>query len=297
MSAHRGERDPAALETAQVRRAFERASAGYDCAAVLQKTVREELLERLDLTRIAPGRVLDAGAGTGHGSAALARRFPRARIVALDVAEGMLRRARRNRPWRAKIATVCGDLTRLPVATASMDLAFCSLALQWCDPPARALGELRRVLAPHGLLTFATFGPDTLKELRAAWAAVDDRPHVNRFMDMHDLGDALVQAGFADPVLDVDYAILTYENVFALMRDLKAIGAHNVAHGRARGLTGRRSLAAFSAAYERWRANGRLPATYEIVYGNAWAPAAPAGVRADAGEARIPPGMIGRRRR
>ncbi|HUO82134.1 MAG TPA: malonyl-ACP O-methyltransferase BioC [Gammaproteobacteria bacterium] len=291
------DRDRAALDTAQVRRAFERASVDYDRAAVLQKAVREELLERLDLARIAPKRVLDAGAGTGRGSAALARRFPRARIVALDLAVGMLRKARRNRPWRAKIALVCGDLTRLPLASASIDLAFCSLALQWCDPPARALGELRRVLAPRSLLTFASFGPDTLKELRAAWAEVDDLPHVNRFMDMHDLGDSLVQAGFADPVLDVDYATLTYGDVFALMRDLKAIGAHNAAQGRARGLTGKRKLAAFAAAYERRRDSGRLPATYEIVYGSAWTPEAPAGVRADAGEARIPPGMIGRRRR
>lgn len=288
---------PARLDIAQLRRSFNRASAGYDRAAILQREVREELLARLELTLIDPRRVLDAGAGTGHGSVALARRFRRARITALDLAEGMLRQTRRNRPWRSKVSAVCGDVARLPLATGSFDLVFSSLALQWCDEPAAALGEFRRVLAPRSLLSFASFGPDTLRELRAAWAAVDGFPHVHRFMDMHDVGDALVGAGFADPVLDVDYVILTYENVFALMRDLKAIGAHNVAHGRARGLTGKRKLDAMVAAYEPHRREGRLPATYEIVYGNAWTPAAPAGARAKAGEARIPPGLIGRRGR
>nr|MBA3564993.1 malonyl-ACP O-methyltransferase BioC [Gammaproteobacteria bacterium] len=263
----------------------------------LQREVREELLARLELTLIEPRRVLDAGAGTGHGSVALARRFRRARITALDLAEGMLRQTRRNRPWRSKVSAVCGDIARLPLATGSFDLVFSSLALQWCDEPAAALGEFRRVLAPRSLLSFASFGPDTLRELRAAWATVDGFPHVHRFMDMHDVGDALVGAGFADPVLDVDYVILTYENVFALMRDLKAIGAHNVAHGRARGLTGKRKLDAMAAAYEPHRREGRLPATYEIVYGNAWTPEAPAGARAKAGEARIPPALIGRRGR
>ncbi len=288
---------PARLDIAQLRRSFNRASAGYDRAAILQREVREELLARLELTLIEPRRVLDAGAGTGHGSVALARRFRRARITALDLAEGMLRQTRRNRPWRSKVSAVCGDIARLPLATGSFDLVFSSLALQWCDEPAAALGEFRRVLAPRSLLSFASFGPDTLRELRAAWATVDGFPHVHRFMDMHDVGDALVGAGFADPVLDVDYVILTYENVFALMRDLKAIGAHNVAHGRARGLTGKRKLDAMAAAYEPHRREGRLPATYEIVYGNAWTPEAPAGARAKAGEARIPPALIGRRGR
>lgn len=279
------------LDTRQLRRAFDRASPGYDRVAVLQHEVRQELLARLDLARIDPRQVLDAGAGTGRGSAALARRFRRARVTALDLAEGMLCETRRNRPWRSGIRAVCGDVSRLPLATGSMDLVFSSLVLQWCDEPATVLREFRRVLAPRSLLTFATLGPDTLKELRSAWAAVDAMPHVHRFMDMHDVGDAIVGAGFADPVLDVDYTVLTYDDVRSLMCDLKAVGAQNASQDRARGLTGKHKLEALRAAYEPQRRDGRLPVTYEIVYANAWTPAE----GATRHEARIRPEMIGRR--
>jgi len=166
---------------------------------------------------------------------------------------------------------LCADAARLPLRTASVDLVFSNLMLQWCSDPDAVFSECRRVLKPGGLLTYTTFGPDTLLELRRAWSTVDGLTHVNRFIDMHDLGDAMVRAGFAEPVMDVDRCTLTYADAHALMRDLKAIGAHNVNAGRARGLTGKSRLTRMIAAYEAFRRDGRLPATYEIVYGQAWA--------------------------
>jgi malonyl-CoA O-methyltransferase len=177
----------------------------------------------------------------------------------------------------------------MPLADASVDLIFSNLMLQWCDVPDMALREFQRVLKPRGLLTFSTFGPDTLMELRAAWAAADQRSHVSRFIDMHDLGDALVRARLAEPVLDVERFTLTYDTAVALMRDLKAIGAQNATAGRAAGLTGRATFATVTQAYERFRVDGRLPATYEVVLGQAW------GAIPRDGEVRIPLSQISRR--
>lgn len=286
------------LERRRVRDSFSRAAGHYDAAAVLQKTVRDELLERLDLVRLEPQGVLDLGAGTGQGSIALKRRYRRARVVAVDLAEGMLREAGRRQTWLRRFDRVGGDAASLPLRDGSVDLVFSCLMLQWCTEPDRVFRECRRVLRPGGLLTFATFGPDTLGELRRAWAAADPgHVHVNQFHDMHDLGDGLVRAGLAEPVLDVERYTLTYDEVRGLMRDLKAIGAHNVTAGRARGLTGKRTLSAMISAYESHRRpDGKLPATYEVVFGHAWASDSPARARAGHdGEVRVPIGRIGRR--
>lgn len=283
----------------RVRRSFARAAESYDGAAVLQREVLDRLLERLDLVALKPAVVLDAGAGTGLGAAGLSDRFRRARVVALDIAEPMAARALRRRRWLRRLDAVCADAERLPLGAATVDLVFSNLMLQWLDDPAPAFNEFRRVLKPGGLLLFTSFGPDTLKELRAAWRAVDDNVHVNRFLDMHDVGDALVRTGFRDPVMDVERMTVTYEDTMALMRDLQAIGARNVNAGRPRGLTGPRRLRAMQAEYETLRRDGRLPASWEIVYGLAWAP--PPGIaRKDPslpGEARIPVAAIGRRSR
>jgi malonyl-CoA O-methyltransferase len=260
------------LDALRVRRSFGRAASGYDAAAVLQQRVRGELLERLGLVRLVPGVVLDLGAGTGHASIELKRRYRPGQVIALDLAEGMLREASRRQTLLRRFGRVCGDAASLPLRDQSVDLVFSSLMLQWCNEPDRVFAECRRVLRSGGLLTFATFGPDTLTELRRAWAAVDGRTHVNRFIDMHDLGDALVRAGLAEPVLDVERYTLTYAGVRELMRDLKSIGAHNANAGRPRTLTGKGTLAGLVAAYEEFRHDGRLPATFEVVYGQAWAP-------------------------
>src|SRR5271154_4331021 len=264
-----------ALDPARVRRSFDRAAATFDAAAVLHAEVRDNLLQRLQLTALVPRVVWDAGAGTGHASRALKRRYPGAQVIALDTSLSMLRGAARRQSWLRRFVPVCADAERLPLADGSVDLILSNLMLQWCNPDA-VFAEFRRVLAPRGLVSFTTLGPDTLRELRSAWARVDSASHVNQFIDMHDLGDALVRAGFAAPVLDVERYTLSYADVLKVAADLKATGAHNVTAGRAKGLTGRGKFAAMRAGYETFRQDGRLPATYEVVFGQAWAPDAPA---------------------
>ena len=265
--------DEFSLDPHQVRAAFDAAAQGYDAAALLQREVGERLLERLDLTTVAPKRVLDVGCGTGRPTRALVKRYPKAEVVGADLAPGMIRVAQARQPWFGKRARyVCAEASRLPFDTTGFELLYGSLVLQWCEDLDATLLEWRRLLKPHGLLLFSTLGPDTLKELRTAWSEVDGYNHVNRFLDMHDIGDALIRAGFVEPVMDVERLTLTYADAPALMRDLKRIGAHNVTAGRSRGLLGRGRLAAFTRAYERFRREGRLPATYEVVYGTAWAP-------------------------
>jgi malonyl-CoA O-methyltransferase len=294
MSRPMRDNDEFALSPLEVARSFDRAAHSYDAASVLQTRVREELLSRLDVVRLAPSRIVDLGCGTAAAAVALGRRYRRSRVLSVDLSIAMLREARRrSRPWR-RVVAICADAARLPLGDASLDLVFSNLMLQWCADPEVIFRECARVLRPGGLLTYTSFGPDTLKELRRAWAAADGYTHVNRFIDMHDLGDAMLRAGLAEPVMDVERYTLTYADVRALMRDLKAIGAHNVNAGRPRGLTGRRALERMTAAYESERRGGRLPATYEVVFGQAWAPAAPRQQRTP-GEARIPVSEIRRR--
>ncbi|MFN3543497.1 MAG: malonyl-ACP O-methyltransferase BioC [Thiobacillus sp.] len=276
---------PEPLELDEVRRAFGRAAASYDAHALLQRVVCDRLLERLDYMNLQPARVLDVGCGTGYGLAHLRDRYTEAALTALDIAPAMLAAARARQPqpgWAQRAlqrfappanAThfVCADMARLPLAANSMDLVWSSLALQWAQDLEAVLKGFHRVLAPGGLLMFATFGPDTLKELRAAFAAIDDAPHVNRFTDLHDIGDMLVHAGYANPVMEMEMLTLTYADLKTLMRDLKAIGAHNAAAARRRGLFGKSAWARLEVAYEAHRRDGRLPASFEVIYGHAWA--------------------------
>jgi malonyl-CoA O-methyltransferase len=263
------------LDKRQLRRAFDRAAGTYDAAAVLQREVCTRALERLDLVKIDPGLVVDAGSGTGFGARALARRYPRATVVELDLAHGMVKRSRALRPfwrrWLGREAYVCGDNDRMPIRDGAAGLIWSNLAFQWTNDLPLLLAECKRVLQPEGLLTFTTFGPDTLKELRQAFDSAAG-VHVNRFIDMHDIGDMLVHAGFSNPVMDMEVVTLTYQSVEQLMRELKALGAHNIAAGRERGLTGRRALQGVKERYEPRRREGRLPATFEVIYGHAWRP-------------------------
>jgi malonyl-CoA O-methyltransferase len=282
------------LDRAGVRASFDRASASYEAAAGLQARVAAELLERLAVFAFAPGVVLDLGAGTGRVARELKRRYRRALVIALDLAPGMLREARRYQQWWRRFERVCGDALRLPLADASVDVVFSSLMLQWCEPLDTALAECRRVLKPDGFFAFSTFGPDTLHELRGAWASADGYNHVNHFVDVHEVGDALVRAGLMEPVLDVDRVEVGYPDALSLMRDLKAIGAHNVTAGRPRALAGRARLKRMQDAYEALRRDDRLPATYEVIYGASWGAAGRRTAPAIAGEARIAPGSIRR---
>lgn len=255
-----------------VRASFERAAADYDRVAVLQREVGDRLLERLDVLRIAPERVLDLGTGTGYIARALTKRYGGARVVALDIAPAMLLQARRRAGWWRRPRFVCGDIERLPFADHSVDLLLSNLTLQWCNALEAAFAEFRRVLRPGGALLFTSFGPDTLGELRASWAAADGYSHVNRFLDLHDVGDALLRAGLRDPVLDVERLTLTYPDLGGLVEDLKTLGAHNQTAGRARGLTGKGRWQRVRETYDGFRVDGLLPATYEVIHGHAWAP-------------------------
>lgn len=273
------------LDFAEVRRSFDHAAARYDAHAVLQREVCDRLLERLEFTALKPARVLDAGCGTGYGLAHLRARYAESELCALDIAPAMLDAARARLPqatWARRALQrltpqasrvthlVCADMARLPLAASSMNLVWSSLALQWAHDLEAAFRGFHQVLAPGGLVMFATFGPDTLKELRAAFASVDDAPHVNRFIDLHDIGDMLIHAGFSSPVMEMEMLTLTYADLKTLMRDLKGIGAHNAATARRRGLLGKSAWARLERAYESNRVEGRLPATFEVIYGHAW---------------------------
>ncbi|MDR2013538.1 MAG: malonyl-ACP O-methyltransferase BioC [Rhodanobacter sp.] len=262
----------ASLDRAQIRRAFGRAAATYAAHAVLQAEVGTRLRERLDADTAAPAVVLDVGCGPGTGTAALQALFPAARIVALDLALPMLDVARRHPDGSPTIACVCADAQRLPLTDASVDLVYSNLCLHWCEDPGRALEEFRRVLRPGGRLLVSTFGPDTLQELRAAFARADASPRVSQGIDMHDLGDALLAIGLRDPVLERDDFTLTYRDARTLMRELRASGATHAEVGRRRTLTGKARLHAATAAYEAFRRDGVLPATFEVVYAHARAP-------------------------
>jgi len=282
------------LDRGRLRASFDRASAGYESAAGLQARVAAELLERLALFALEPRVVLDLGAGTGRVTRELKRRYRRALVIALDLAPGMLREARRHQQWWRRFERVCADALRLPLADASVDVVFSSLMLQWCEPLETALAECRRVLKPDGFFAFSTLGPDTLQELRGAWASADGYNHVNHFVDVHEVGNAVVRAGLMEPVLDVDRIEVGYPDALSLMRDLKTIGAHNVTAGRPRSLVGRSRLKRMRDAYEAFRRDDRLPATYEVIYGASWGAAGRRATPALAGEARIPAGSIRR---
>lgn len=266
------------IDKPALRRAFNRAASSYDTAAVLQREVCNRMLERLDYIKYQPTRVLDAGCGTGWGTRQLAQRYVSAHVVALDIAQGMLHAARDKSGWWRKLfdsgksSYACADVEALPLAASSMELVWSNLTVQWCNDLPATFVELQRVLKVGGLLMFSTFGPDTLKELRAAFDSVDGYNHINRFADMHDIGDMLVAAGFAEPVMDMEYITLTYHDVKAVMQDLRNIGAHNVTAGRAQGMMGKKAWNTVLKNYETMRRDGKLPATFEVIYGHAWKP-------------------------
>jgi len=254
-------------------RSFNRAGAQYERRAHLQRRVRADLLERLQYFSLEPGCVLDLGAASCASTLLLRERFPRAWLLGIDIAEGMLRAMPVARwPWqRSALQRVCADAAALPLQARSCDLVFSNLMLHWCDRPSLVFAEIARVLKPGGLLLFSTFGPDTLGELRLAWAAADEGSHVSDFIDMQELGDEIMRAGLAEPVLDVEHHRVHFPDARALMQELRQLGARHVAQARARGLTGRRRLALMLDAYERRREPKGLPATFEVICGAAFA--------------------------
>lgn len=224
------------------------------------------MLQRLEYVKLAPRRILDAGSGPGRDAGSLKRRYPGAEVVALDAALALLPRA----GWMDRMLDavrgrrtipVCGELERLPFASASFELGWSNMALHWVNDPLAALRELERVLAPEGLLMFSTLGPDTLKELRAAAGPA----RVHDFIDMHDLGDMLVAAGFSAPVMDMEMLRVDYESGLELLDDLRASGQTNARRDRPRNLAGRGLRERLERAL-----GGRMHSTYEVIYGHAW---------------------------
>uniref|UniRef100_A0A450T4X9 Malonyl-[acyl-carrier protein] O-methyltransferase n=1 Tax=Candidatus Kentrum sp. FM TaxID=2126340 RepID=A0A450T4X9_9GAMM len=254
------------VDKRKVRKNFDRAAPRYDEIAKLQRTIGDRLLTYLDAVRLQPATVLDMGAGTGYCLAPLESRYPEARIVALDLAEVMLKEARRRKRVSEKGLFVCGDAEQLPLANHCVDLLFSNVTVQWCNDLEDACREFARILRPGGFAVFSTFGPDTLWELRDSWGGIDASSHVNAFIDMEDIGDMLARTGFTGVVMDTEKVVCTYDNAQTLMRELKTLGAHNATAARPRGLTGRKQFQSMLDAYERHRNKGYIPATYEIIY-------------------------------
>ncbi|WP_394002316.1 malonyl-ACP O-methyltransferase BioC [Luteimonas sp. WGS1318] len=295
------------FDSAHVRRAFSRASATYAGAAALQREIEAQLLESLDyLDDRVPAVVLDVGSGPAHAALAMRARWPKARIVALDLALPMLRQAPVRSSWgvlekiglQRPVDRVCADLRALPLADNSVDVLVSNLCLQWVEDLPAAFAGFRRVLKPDGLLLVSTFGPQTLIELRESFGHADDTPHVSPFVSIGEFGDALMRAGFRNPVLDRDVAVHWHPDMASLMREQRAIGATNALATRRRALTGRARFAAAAAHYEQFRTADGLPASWEWITAMAWSPAHGAPIR-DGGEelARFDAGAIPVRRR
>lgn len=259
------------LEKTLIAESFSRAATNYDDNAFLQKEVAERVFERLDYMRIEPRHILDVGCGTGLCSRQLKQTFPKAKVTGVDLAAGMIAQAKKQQGLFKKINYQVADADALPFDDNSFELIFSSLTIQWVPDLNHTFTELHRVLKPGGLLIFSTLGPDTLTELKQSWQQLDQQAHVNNFVDMHLVGDQVFNASFENTVMDRDLITFTYETMLGLMRDLKAIGAHNLNSDRPRGMLGKSKFNRLKAEYEKFRsADGTLPATYEVIYGHAW---------------------------
>ena len=261
--------DAKLLNPRAVRRTFDRLASVYDGHAALEQEVASRLLDRLEFHRLTPQRIVDLGCGTGQASADLKKRFRKAQVIGLDSSHAMLVQLRRRSGVLRRLSAVCADMSALPLADQSSELLFSNLAMQWCPDPVSLFAEFRRVLTPGGMLLFSSFGPASLRELRAAWAQADGTAQTMEFVDILQVGDALMAAGFQQPVIDADRITVSYPDIDSLVRELEATGTSGF-------LQGRSSLAEakdyLEKAYEPFRVEGRYPVTYEIIYGTAFGP-------------------------
>lgn len=257
------------LNNADIRRRFDRASATFDSSDFVHAVTRDGLFARLDGVVIDASSVVDLGCATGAAFRPLSKRFRGARIYGVDLSAKMLERCHSRRGWFSKFSYVQADARSLPLADHCVDVVFANLLLPWIDHPRFVATEVARVLRKDGLFVFSTLGPDSLQELRRAWANVNEHQHVNRFLDMHDVGDELVKSGLRDPVIDVDRLAVTYENSAALFRDLSAIGARNSLAGRQRSLSGKAAFSEMRRHLEGEQASN-IRLNLELVYGHCW---------------------------
>ena len=266
-----------ALDRALLRRRFARAAGTCGEASILAAEVARRMDERLDYIRIEPRRIVDLGCGTGADLDLLGKRYPQALRIGLDWALPMLDRVRTESGLLSRLfgrgprhpLLACADAGALPLAGATTSMVWSNLMLNWLTDPFPTISEMHRVLEVGGMIMFSTLGPDTLKELREVLP--DSRgDRVHRFVDMHDLGDALVQAGFSDPVMDMEVVTMTYADIDDLLRDLRLSGTNNASTMRPRGLSGKNEWRTARQQLETTRVNGRIPITFEIVQGHAW---------------------------
>ncbi|NVJ67110.1 MAG: malonyl-ACP O-methyltransferase BioC [Gammaproteobacteria bacterium] len=257
------------IEAQDIASSFSKAARSYDDAAFFQRIAADRLLERLEYFKLHPQSILDIGSGTGYCSRELKKRYPQAKVTGIDIAQGMIEFSRQQSNQEEYL---CADALSLPLVSNSADLIFSNLTIQWIEQLDELFKEFHRVLKPDGLLLFTSLGPDTLHELKQSWQAIDDYKHVNDFMDMHHLGDAMLNAAMLDPVVDNEPVVIGYNKAIELMRDLKNIGAHNIDKQRKPGLTSPRALKQLEQEYQKFAMqNGELPATYELIYGHAFA--------------------------
>jgi malonyl-CoA O-methyltransferase len=264
----------APVKKRDIARSFSMASKTYDASAFVQKEIGQRLLERLDLLKAPPNTILDVGAGTGLLTRQLQQKFPKSRIIGLDLAQGMTQFAKSKQPWhlwKNRPFYICGDTEALPFANKSIDLIFSNFTLQWCFNLKQVFAEFKRVLKPNGMLFFTTLGPQTLIELRTCWEKANPHTHVNDFVDMHDIGDIILNSRFCDPVIDMEMITATYRDIKQLLIDLKATGARNMNLTRHKSITRKQDFKRMLEAYEAFKQNdGLYPATFEVIYGHAW---------------------------
>lgn len=247
---------------------YQRIAHGYDEAALLPQLMGERLLDKLDFIKISPSVILDLGAGTGALIKPLKKRFNKANIIGMDLSFAMLGQAKKKQGWFNKSPLVAGDMHHLPLQNHSVDLIVMNCVLPWSDDLLTVFNEIARVLKPEGLLLFASLGPDTLQQLKSAWREIDELDHVNRFIDMHDIGDMLLHTGFADPVMDMEKVTIHFASLKQMLKELKYIGSINFNDNKPRGLQSKNLLNQLSSHYP--TQDGKYPATAEIVYGHAW---------------------------
>lgn len=270
-----------------LKRNMNKTASTYQDAAKLAKLTGEQLLTRLDYIKCAPQRILDLGAGTGALSLQLAKRYPKAEVIACDLAEARMQIAKRQRPWFSKIRCCTADMELLPFHRHSFDLIISNQCLYWSNNLKQTITEMARVLKPGGVLLFSSLGPDTLIELRQSFAKIDQAPHVHLFLDMHEIGDLLLKAGFKNPVMDVDRLKLSYPNLPALIDSLRNTGEVNYHIDRNKHLSGKVMLADLNKHYPSNNESSDLSASVEVIYGHAWGNELQQSIDEQTGEVRV----------